>query len=285
MDMAFNMPLFMMMSGWFIDLETLQKTNSFNYIVNKFKRLILPAISWQVVYILVVSKAIPDPFSAAWLYWYLSALFLCLCIIMFSAKFIKNVWLCITLSTICVIILPFSNFVDINFMFPYLWAGYLLRKLFDKEYAKYWVLLFSIVGVCLSIFWKIEYTVYITPFKSLYLNSFMIYAYLYRFTIGFCLSASIIYLVKLSENTKALRWMTEYGKYTLLIYAISPIMNSIFARLLETFDFHTNDYIMIDITALILSCMICVTSIFVYKAFCRNEYLSLFFLGEFIKTK
>lgn len=42
-DIAFNMPLFMIMSGWFINLEKTRNTPTLIFIKAKFRRLLVPS--------------------------------------------------------------------------------------------------------------------------------------------------------------------------------------------------------------------------------------------------
>ena len=195
-DMAFNMPLFMIISGWFLDIDKMREVDIISYVVKKFRRLILPSLSWQFIYVLLFPAFVCDLFAVAWFYWYLSALFICLCIIMIFSKIIKNDLLCIIFSTLLVISFPFSSFVDINFMFPFLWSGYALKRLFKKDNAKHWVWLFAIIGLFLSFYWDVKHTIYLAPFKPLNINIDMAVSYIYRLLIGFCLSAVIVFLVK-----------------------------------------------------------------------------------------
>ncbi len=279
-DMAFNMPLFMIISGWFIDIGKLREVNIVSYVIKKFKRLILPSLSWQIIYIFLFSAIVNDLLAVAWFYWYLSALFICLCMILLFAKLIKNDSLCIFLSIVITILFPFSSFVDVNFMLPFLWSGYVLKRLYIKDNAKFWVCIFAIAGVVLSLFWNEKYSVYLAPFKLLYINIDMVVAYLYRFAIGFCLSAVIIYLVKLYERHWTLCWMAKFGKYTLIIYTFSFIINNGILILLNYMDYHTNEFLIIDILALTMSVIVCVISILTYNIFIKNRLLKSLFLGE-----
>ena len=93
-DIAFNMPLFMIISGWFINLERLRGTKGSTYLCKKARRLIIPALSWFIINILLINKNINlSGWGIVWFikatfnyYWYLTALFSCLTIIFFAAK-------------------------------------------------------------------------------------------------------------------------------------------------------------------------------------------------------
>lgn len=278
-DIAFNMPFFMLMSGWFINPDKIRKTSSIDFIKSKFMRLVVPALVWYVVYCLFTLQ-IPHLKSAFTFYWFLNCLFVCLCIIYFFVKFIKYTWLCILLSTIFVILTPYTDFLKINFMLPYLWAGYLLRKLFVSERASYSVIAFTIAGCVLAPFWNIDFTVYQSPFNIIYISEKMLISYIYRFSFGFCLSAVAIYLIIKLENMPILNKLAKYGKYTLTIYTSSFVINGMFSRVLNFVNFHTNDYILIDLTSLLLCSFIIVITIHFCNVCQRYTWLKKLFLGD-----
>ena len=143
LDIAFNMPLFMIISGWFINLDKYRDTGIIQFIVSKFKRLIIPSLTWFSIYA-ILNGIIPEIklSNCLWYirgmlnyYWYINALFVCLCVILFSAKLFKDNVLCILISTIGILICPLSEIANINFMFPFIWTGYLLRKITESNYS------------------------------------------------------------------------------------------------------------------------------------------------------
>lgn len=133
LDIAFNMPLFMLISGWFINIDRIRETKAKDYIISKAKRLLLPAIIWYAVLSIVSHPST----SVVSFYWYLTALFACLCIMMIFAKLIKNNKACILLSTAFVLLCPKMDYVNINFMFPFLWGGYFLEKYMNQSGQNY----------------------------------------------------------------------------------------------------------------------------------------------------
>ena len=76
--------------------------------------------------------------------------------------------------------------------------------------------------------------------------------------------------------------MARYGKYTLVIYTLFFIINEGYSRLLNTINFHTNDYLLIDIIAIIMCIFICMFSICTYNVFNKYSLLKSFFLGVII---
>ncbi len=250
-DIAFNMPLFMIMSGWFVNLKKIRETNIFKYLLSKTYRLIVPAISWYIIFCILTGNKICI-INAFLFYWYLSALFICLVIISISAKDFFNNKICILVSTIGVLLIPHSYFANINYMFPFIWAGYYLRKIFEsnKPYIKDIFMIISlIIGSLLIPKWSFDKTVYVTPLKVLSINFVMVYYYIYRFTIGLCLSVPLIYFAKKIESSNYAYSFAKYGKYTLITYTFSFIFNGILSIFLPYFNLNTNKLLIIDFTS------------------------------------
>lgn len=276
-DIAFTMPLFMLMSGWFINLEKMRNSQIRIFFLSKFKRFIIPSFVWYFV-LLILSLNLPD-LSIFTYYWYLNALFVCLCIIMLFAKIIKCNLICCFVSTSFVLLIPYSDFSHINFMIPFLWAGYGLRKIFNTKYAQQIIILCSIIGLCLCPIWSPEYSVYISPFNSIYFDFKMAEIMLYRFVIGFTLSAVIIYLIMKMKRTWISK-LSQLGTYSLVIYTASLACLAPLSKVFNYLHIHMNRYGLIDILSLILCLfIICITIRF--ADYCKRKMLlRLMFLGE-----
>ena len=287
LDIAFNMPLFMLISGWFINLDKLRSTDFHKYFIIKFKRLIVPSIIWFLIHYLLFANKLDFSISNCyWIfysfmnyYWYLNALFVCLCIILISVKLFKNNYTCICISTLFVLACPMTEIANINFMFPFIWAGYGLRKLLNTKYAVPFIIICAIIGFTLCPSWNSSYSVYLSPLKSLHFDLQTAISYIFRFTIGFCLSAVIIYFIKTIESTQ-IRIFARLGQYSLAIYTVSIAILSFVSIILKQIDIHNNKLFEIDIISFIL-CAIIVFVTILFSNICRkNSHTSLLFLGE-----
>lgn len=277
MDIAFTMPLFMLMSGWFINLDKMRNTPIRLYILSKFKRLIVPSFVWYII-LSLFSFCLPD-LSIFSYYWYLNALFVCLCVIMICSKIINNNLLCCLVSTTLLLLIPYSDFSHINFMIPFLWAGYGLRIICRKKYAQEFIILCSIVGLFLCTKWKYNYSVYSSPFNSWFLDLEMVKIMIYRFILGLTISSVIIYVIMKKENTWISK-LSKYGSYSLIIYTFSLAFLGLVSRLLNFLCIHTNRYGVIDVLSLFLCLLIIVIAI-LFADICRKKkILSQLFLGE-----
>lgn len=276
LDIAFNMPMFMIMSGWFINLDKMRESKISQFVMSKFKRLIIPSFVWYIVHS-VLSLKMPG-LSILTFYWYLSALFICLCVIMLFTKIFKNDTLCCIISIIFILALPYAHISKVNFMFPFLWAGYGLRKVFSSKFATPFAILCSIIGVGLCFIWNHTYTVYISPLNSLNIDIQMIFAYVYRFAIGFTLSSAIIYVIMKFENK--LRSLAHLGTYSLIIYTASLAVLGGMSEIMNYLQIQTNEFVVIDIVALGL-CLITIYATILFSNYCRkHKTLSMLFLGE-----
>lgn len=281
-DIAFNMPLFMIMSGWFLNFNKLRSNSFFQYAWSKFKRLIIPALTWYVIYCILTAQLFSVKHAITFC-WYLKTLFACLIIIFIFAKLIKNNALSIVLSTAFVLLCPFAHLGYINFMFPFLWTGYLLRQLFDrgsKQVLFTAVILSLVLSFFLSFFWTSDYSVYVCPLNILQVTSYMISTYVYRFVIGVCFSVVIIYIAKVSQHTKYAKFLAKYGQYTLVIYTSSCVICGMLSRLLNLLNVHTNAYIIIDLLSIIMCLIIVSITVIMSNKAKKNQLTSLLLLGE-----
>ena len=281
LDLAINMPLFMIISGWFLNLDKIRKSKAIDYALQKFKRLIVPSVVWYFIH-LFLSFKFPG-LSIFSYYWYLNGLFLCLCIIMLASKIIRNDIVCIIITLLLILLCPYTNFCHINFMLPFLWAGYGLRKVFESKNCVIFVLISFIIGIVIFPYWNHDFTVYKAPFNSIKFNDYMLIAFLYRFIIGFCLSVPIIYLAYMFEKCFAgiASYVADLGRYSLVIYTSSLAILGFVKRCLNLFDLHTNQYAIIDILSLLM-CLAIIAITIMYSNLCRkNRTLKLMFLGEF----
>lgn len=280
LDIAVAMPLFMLLSGWFLNLDKMRTQRAKDYVSSKFKHLVVPALVWYVVYCVFTISRPTSVLSSLSFYWYLVALFVCLCIIFFTSKLIKNNVTCAAVSILLVLCCPYSDYSHINFMMPFIWAGYASRKLLQSKYSGIFAIVSLILAIILMPYWSKEQTVYISPLNSLFLTQQMVITYLYRFIIGVSMSIPIIYLAMKLERNKIVCSLAKLGGGTLLIYTMSFVINRDIGRIINHLGLHVSQYIVIDILS-ILACCIIIFLCTIFAKWCRkNKYRKLLFLGE-----
>ena len=202
----------------------------FPFVKDKFIHLIVPALSWTAIYCLITLKT-KGPLTFLTFYWYLFSLFVSFIVIMAFCKVCKNNKLVILLSTLVVIFLPYSDVANLNFMFPFLWVGYLLRT---KPINRQSMVFMSsvIVTACLLPRWGWDYTVYLSRFNSIHLSADMVVKYIVRFVLGVSFSYILIWLSKRFETSRAVSILSQYGQYTLLTYLASIFLFGVIRKYL-----------------------------------------------------
>lgn len=275
-QIAFLMPLFMMMSGWFLNIEKIRETPILAYVIAKFNRLMIPSITWSLLTCLIYLQYPRILFVTA--YWYLCALFVSLCIIAAVSKVIKSNTLCIIVSITFVMLCPFMWYSKINFMLPFVWAGYGAKHLLSSKFRKHTVIFCAIIAIVTSLFWNKDFSIYISPWNILNLSDHDIY--IYRFITGFSISTVFIFLFQRFERTSIVEYLAKYGKYTLVIYTSSMLLNRLLNDLLNLINWHNNTYGIIELLSIFATIIIVWTSI-LFAVLCKkNKYATILFLGD-----
>ena len=198
---AFCMPLFMVCSGWFTNFQKIKETSLLTYVSTRFNRLVIPALSFYLICCLIL-LAIPNPLHAITFFWYLTSLFVCQLIIAVVAKLVPNkVSLFIILPMIMLV--PYTDFLKINFMFPFLLGGVFLRCVMKKEVSNLLMgCVAAIITGYLLVFWKVDYSVYKMPFNSASFDFMNLGILAYRFSLGFWGSWLFIIIAKFLTKFK-----------------------------------------------------------------------------------
>ena len=88
-SISFHMPLFILLSGYFINLDKIRQTSLIKFCLSKFKHLMIPAFTWYLIQCMLFTE-MPSIKRAFESYWFLSCLFFCFCILSICSKWIKN---------------------------------------------------------------------------------------------------------------------------------------------------------------------------------------------------
>lgn len=87
---SLHMPLFMIMSGYFLNLGKLKNNKIVDYLKKKFLHLVLPTFFWYTLLVLAFNEP-HDLRTIANSYWFLKSLFISLAFIMVSVKITNSV--------------------------------------------------------------------------------------------------------------------------------------------------------------------------------------------------
>ena len=126
-SISFHMPLFMILSGYFINPERMRTDKITISCFSKFKHLMIPAFSWYIIQCCLF-REIPEVKASLESYWFLSCLFFCFCILAIITKITTNNLIVFTVACIITYFTPYCYFVKINFLMPFLAIGYWLNK-------------------------------------------------------------------------------------------------------------------------------------------------------------
>lgn len=281
LSIAFHMPLFMMISGYFLNPDKIKQVNWKSYIKSKFNRLMIPVLIWYPLYcILTIHK--PYLWGFVNFYWFLSSMFLSYIIILIVCKITgsRHISL-ILLSVVIVICLPFSSFLKVNFMYPLIWGGYFYQLMVTRN-AKLDKLILpvsAIISIVLLYFWNIDYSVYRAPFDVMDMNISTIKALFIRLITGFIVSIFFISLFKKIENYTVIQKLAKYGKYTLVMYTASFVLNGMMRKILTYIGASVTQPCWIESLSLIWAIVVCLLCVLSAMLMERNRILSKFLLG------
>lgn len=276
---AIHMPLFMIASGFVLNFDKIRATPLKEYIHNKFSRLIIPMFAWIVIHC-IISMHVPKIKGLLFIYWYLASLFFSLVTIKLISAFIKNNTTLIIVSLLAVLAIPLSTISHTNYIFPFLIYGYLLRKCIDRMNFTY-AILFGAAFLALYTFcWRLEHTVYISPLNVLDLNSEMVHSFIIRLAIGITGSTFIFLIAKKYDHTAFIQGISKYGKYTLVFYTMTTVINGITREILSSINAGITSPLLLDIAAIIFA----IVQMYIIYIFARiiekNKQASKILLGN-----
>ena len=128
---SFNMPLFMLISGYF-SISSLSKKPKV-FFIKKSRQILLPIISWLVLIAIVeilskedIGSVISGIISQLW---FLKTLFVCYVTLYLCKKLpVNDVVLCF-LSVGGAFLIPKCSFLQYNWMLPFFWGGVLSEEI------------------------------------------------------------------------------------------------------------------------------------------------------------
>ena len=276
-----NMAVFMLASGFVMNIDKMRQTSTKDFLISKALRLLLPMSSWYLV-MCIVSSQLPR-FAIYWsIYWYLGAMFVCLSTIKIIANYISNNTLVCLISILLLNCIPMISFERSCYMIPFLWIGYLLRFNICRI-GKVATIVLLLGYVILYYFWDISYSIYVLPFHMWNADLHSVFALVFRFLVGVVGGVCIISASRLLIDRRDFGWMRQiarFGPYTLVFYTMSFVLNAILARIL----WHINIYIttpgVLDAAAIIISSLMMAVIYYFQILVKKNRWLRLVLLGE-----
>lgn len=276
-----NMAVFMLASGYVMNVEKMKITSTCEFLKNKALRLILPMTSWYLI-MCIVSTHYPR-FTVYWsIYWYLGAMFVCLSMIKLLTLFVKDIILVAFISIIILSLIPMISFERSSYMIPFLWVGFLLRK-YINMITKPVVILFCVLYVIMYLFWDIKYSIYESPFHIWNISSYTVFTLVFRFVIGVVGGIAIISGSKILLEYDSFKWMkkiAKLGPYTLVFYTMSFVMNALLGRILWHINVYINMSGVLDAMSIGVTIIMMITMYYFQVLLKKNRWLRLIFMGE-----
>ena len=257
---SINMAIFMICSGFVMNVEKIKAASTKGYLLAKAQRLLLPMVGWYLVMCAVLFTA--PRFTICW-----SIYFPVVCF----------------LSILVLTLMPMISFERSCYMIPFLWIGYGLRFFIEK------VNKFAVAGLLFSYgvmyyFWDISYSVYVTPFHIWDADMETFFAMLFRFIIGVVGGIGFIGLLRFLIDTKGFGWMKvialKLGRYTLAFYTMSFVLNAILVKALCRVNWFVTTPGWLDFISLVVTTLMILLMYFVQKQLEKNDFTRLIFLGE-----
>lgn len=278
-----HMPLFMMMSGYFIKPEKIRATPFLTYLSDRARRLLLPSVIWYLIYSLCTGQGFSFYLCAVF-FWFLNCLFVCMMVIWASVRICGKLSWAIGISSLLILLLPKTDFLQINFMYPFLWAGYLLRQYIGHRPNQIKALLIISLSMTIIgyILWDYHYSVYLTPFSTLHFSLHDLGVYSYRFLFGAAASTfiiSLIYQTRQLCTQPAVVRLSSHGQNTLVIYTGSFVINAL-VRMALSHSGLLQQGLWLEPLALLLTIVIICLCSTLARICRRNAITSLLLLGE-----
>ncbi len=277
---SINMAIFMIASGFVINIEKMKATSTKDYILSKAYRLLLPMTSWFVVMCIVTFSC--HTFATYWsLYWYLGSLFFCLSIIKILLNYISNILLVCILSILLTSFVPMIFFERICYMMPFLWVGYGLRHCIERI-SNHVIVILIILYCIMYYYWDISYSIYVTPFHFWSADAQSFFSLFFRFTIGSVGGVAFICLLRALLMVPTCSWLKRlaiYGRYTLAFYTMSFILNAILVRILWHINWFISTPGVLDIASLAVSSLMMILMYYAQELLEKNKITRIVFLG------
>lgn len=257
---VFEMPLFILLSGYFLWFSLRKKTH-FRVLFNRIVAITLPLLVWEWIpdFFVFIKTMITNGFSSTNLkgfivglgfprLWFLACYLVCTVFVIFvdwllsriKNRAIKNI--CAVISYAALVVgLHFINLQlnHIPFMFPFFLIGFFISKydLLNKKWARIIIYLLSGLFFILYPFYKPENSFYDLVSYVLDSTSTVMPIIIHRFVLslaGCCLFYVIAaFVCKKAANSKLVLLIANLGGKTLELYVLSMTIQTILAKIAE----------------------------------------------------
>ena len=284
---SFHMPLFMMLSGYFIRSKTLSKTVP-DFLLTTARQLLLPAVTCTsicLLYLFLAREHVDVRGEIIGNSWFLKTLFVFFVLFYLIKKIPMNDWVLLIVSCGLLFVIPHATTLQVNLLFPYFWGGYLLRKYqvlekvsFKWKYAVFFVAAFA---GCYSLQRYLGVPNYIgINIDSLQSQWHFI---LLRYVVAFLGCLATITLLSVLYNYCNKRGnligeIAKYGQWTLGVYVLQTIIvENIFRDTLAWYV--ESEWLLSLVVAPLLSVVFLVLCLLLIHWMSKNKTLNFAFFG------
>lgn len=280
---SFDIPMFMMISGYFA--KSSLKRELFPFIKGKFKQLILPALTCTVIcciYLFCARGQTNFRDEIIGNSWFLKTLFVFYLTFYLLKKLGLNDWLLFVVSYGLLIVTPGTTTLQISLLYPYFWIGYFLNKYNALEHGKGWIFIVSLLAFAILLFVQIRENVALyIPVTISNLQHFG-HLILIRFLVALSGSLATIYGIKyfcsIVKRQTILNQFAKYGEMSLGIYVLQTIL--IINIFPDVENFHiSNDLLQNIVVAPAISIVATMLCIWIIKIASRNKIADLLLFG------
>ena len=278
---TFHMPLFMMMSGFFA--SSVLKLDFCGLLRKRLVQLLLPAVSCTVIclaYFFFTSDTVDCRTEIIGNSWFLKTLFLCN-VTFWLVKRVKLPDVALFLgSWLIILLIPHSYSLQYNWMYPFFWMGYFLRKhdwVLEKYCGKIAVCSILLFAVCLTLKFAGHYNIDLLPTLDMPVSQLILL--LFKFILGGVGSVMVIALCRLicSRPRPFLERLAYFGRYTLGIYVTqSFLVVNVFHDIMPITCANT---LLRDLVAILLSVVFTIMCVLVIRVLARVKLLDIVLYG------
>lgn len=282
---TFHMPLFLIISGFFFNINNITPTNSNLFLRSKFNQLIYPGIVVSII-ILLIDIFNGHTYLPLRLFlcelWFLKALFIIFCICTLFKCTTKWKFKSLILLTTLFLFFYFPfDYWGITYALPFFIAGIFIKNNYSsiKANVSSIFIISFIIFLIFSLLWNKNYLLYHAPYELTYYSIIKaIFRYLYGTNIVLLILASTIIICKDINKNRYTNLIINIGQNTLYIYIIQYI---ILEKYLKNIEYSTNNQFLDN---LIVAPFIAIISLLIFN-YIANITLKNMFLRQYLWRK
>ena len=283
---SFHMPLFMLLSGYFVSSKS-GELPILVILTKKAKQLLLPAITCTIIciaYLQLVRNNVDIKEELIGNSWFLKTLFVNYILFSLLKRLpFSDLLLCI-ISCLLLFVLPKCSSLQLNWLFPFFWGGYLMRKYkvlekisYSWKFSLFFILLFAILYT-LQRYWNIPNYIEINLYSLQSQSPQIFFRYLVALSGSLAIIVTISTLYKRWNGSTLINTAAKFGQWTLGVYMMQNIIvEYVFP---DTLAWRVADEYLLDfIVAPVVSLVFLAICLWLIHLLSKNKILDLLFFG------